>query len=272
MRKIILFLFCLAFVNVKATKTLIPSGNSIQDAINSAISGDTLILADSGEYIGTAITINKAITIISENTRKLPKITTNGFLLQGGKGYYFKLENVEIIGNPAATNKHMITMNQSGDSAIYLKLYNVIGHDFERCVIRMDKATSYVDSVIVDNCYFYNFNKGGWNGFYWRDERVITKYLKITNTTLNGFNEGILRFDGITFKKKIYIDRCTFNDRSTYNATKDANPLINVKGPAGSVFKMTNCIITDIDTITVRAISIDSTVADTIMNCRFFFD
>ncbi len=258
-------------INIHANKIEIPTGSGIQAAIDTATSGDTLILAEGGEYSGS-ITINKSIILKSENAGILPKITTSGIGLQAGKNYYFELEGVEIIGDPGVTNKHMISVLAGGDSAVYLKLKNVVAHDFERTILRFDKATCYINSVIVDNCYFYNNDAGGWNVFYWRDERTITNYLRITNTTIDGFNEGILRFDGTSFVKNIYIDKCTFNNRSTYNATKDANPLFDVNGPDGSIFKMTNCIISDIDSITGHAIAIDATIADTITNCRFFFD
>lgn len=272
MKKIIQTLLCLmAFFPSYATKIVISSGGDIQAAINSAATGDTIVLTDGGIYSG-GIIINKSITLKSENAKILPRVTTSGIGLQGGKGYFFEMSDIEVVGDPSVTNKHMISMLAGGDSVTYLKLSNVVAHDFERTILRMDKATCYVDSVLIDHCHFYKFNGGGWNGFYWRDERVITKYLKISNSTLDGFNEGIIRFDGITFVKKIYIDKCTFNDRNTFNATKDANPLIDVNGPAGSVFKITNCIITDVDSISVPAINIDTEVADTIMNCRFFFD
>lgn len=254
--------------NTKAEVITIPSGSNIQTAIDTATSGDTLILADGGEYTG-GITINKSIIIKSVGASKLPVITTSGIGLDGGMtGYYFELEGIEINGNGA---QHMMSMLAGGDSCSYFKLSNLYVHDFQRTILRMDQATAYVDSVVIDDCHFYNNDAGGWNVLYWRDDRVFTKYLSVTNTTADGFNEGVLRFDG-TFQKKIYIDNCTFNNRNSSSGSPDANPLFDVNGPAGTVFKMTNCIMTDIKHISVPIFGIDSVIADTIINCRFFFD
>ena len=51
------------------------SGGSIQDAINSAAPGDTIVVHD-GDYNG-CITIDKALTVISENGNGFTKITSN---------------------------------------------------------------------------------------------------------------------------------------------------------------------------------------------------
>ena len=121
--------------------------------------------------------------------------------------------------------------------------------------------------MLIDNCHFYNNSGGGYRLMYADKNDCPLRYFKAANSTFDGFDRAFLELDS-DVKKTVIIDRCTINGKT---GEKKANSLFDIHGAEGSVFTVTNSIITLIDTVSM-VWEITDSVVDTIMNCRFFFD
>lgn len=246
-----------------ATEILVPSGKSIQAAIDAAADGDEILLESGGVYFGS-LNITKSITLRAvEDYRTKPLISDGALRFKATKGIEIKVIGIEF----ASTGERYFTRLETGDSIAYLEFKDLNIHGYDRSILRASDEGEFLDSMLTDNCHFYNNSGGGYRLMYADKNDCPLRYFKMVNSTINGFDRALLELDS-DVKKTVIIDRCTIHGKT---GDRKDNALFDIHGAEGSVFKVTNTIITDIDTVSMIWEITDS-VTDSIMNCRFFFD
>ncbi len=246
-----------------AAEVSVPSGKSIQAAIDAAADGDVILLESGGVYMGS-LNITKSITLMAaDGYRTKPIISDGAIRFKATKGINFKVSGIEF----ASAGERYFTRLETGDSIAYLEMKDLLVHGYDRSILRASDSGEYLDSMLIENCHFYNNSGGGYRLIYADKNDCPLRYFKLANTTINGFDRALLELDS-DVKKTVIIDRCTINGKT--GDRKDGS-LFDIHGAEGSVFSVTNSIITAIDTVSM-VWEITESVSDTIMNCRFFFD
>ena len=210
MKKSIFFLLCTLFcatVLHAATIEVFPGSGTLKTAVNSASSGDILVLAD-GEYTESSIKPAVALTIKAADGAKPTLILSSRFEVKAD----FSLQG--------------ITIKTTTDA------------------IRVEKGDALFD-VTIDNCLFLlgGETANSARTFMAKETPDQLKNLTIRNSTFDGGTNGTGRFiylhpgEGIEEPKPIQgtveIDHCTF-----YNSTDTRGVyLANIDG-----CHVTNCI------------------------------
>lgn len=247
-----------------AAEITIPSGDSIQSYIDAAADGDVLILEDGGVYYDGTLTIAKSLTIKAVDGYSVRPIihswATNGVAYgETATGAEVVFKGIEFVSD-SASYLHRI---ETGDSVAYLEMTDIVAHGYDRCLIRASNAGTYIDSVLIDNCHFYDFSGGDYRLFYIDDDGRL-KYFKAVNSTFENFDRTFLQLKSAD-KKTVILDHCNIHRRID---SRD-DDMLEVRGEAGSSLRISNCIITDIRAEKIWDISDDFT--DTIMNV-FYWD
>jgi len=178
--------------------TLIPSGDTIQNYIDAAADGDVLLLESGGIYQSSKLFITKSLTIKAvEGYTVLPLVdisSTDAIKYEGAKGQEVVLKNIEFIsdGKPRYLNRL-----ETGDSLAYLEMTGVVAHGFDRSIIRASDPGIFLDSVLIDNCHFYDFAGSGqdYRLFYFDKSDCPVKYFKAVNSSFIGFNRTFLQLN-----------------------------------------------------------------------------
>lgn len=227
-----------------AEEITIPSGDSIQPVIEAAADGDVLILEDGGVYHDYTLTIDKSLTIKAVDGYTVRPVVhmleTNGIMCEGGKGQKIYLSGIDFASDSARYFVRLAT----GDSIAYLEMKDLVIHDLDRSAIRASDPGIFLDSVLIDNCHFYNFTGDGqeYRFFYIDKDDCPVKYFKMYRSSVVGFNRTILQINSAATKKEVIIDYCNFHGRS---ASRD-DDLFDIDGSEGSTFTMSNSIISSI--------------------------
>lgn len=246
-----------------AAEVLVPSGKSIQAAIDAAADGDVILLESGGVYTGS-LNITKSITLKAADGYRTKPIISDGIpRFKATKGIEVKLSGIEF----ASAGERYFTRLETGDSIAYLEMKDLVVHGYDRSILRASDEGEYLDSMLIDNCHFYNNSGGGYRLIYADKNDCPVLYFKMANSTIDGFDRTLLELDS-DVKKTVIIDRCTINKKT---GDKKDNSLFDIHGAEGTVFTVTNSLITAIDTVSM-VWEITDGVVDSIMNCRFYFD
>ncbi len=269
MKKGLLLLFALLFglqtmFNYgHAEEVLVTSGEDLKSAVESATAGDTLILESGGTYTAGEITVPVSMVIKAEEGAMVkPVVQTAGLIFDGVQDLHLQLSGIEFDGESA--NDYFIRY-ASASSVETLAFHTVDVYGYNRCAVRADVDGSSMGSLLIEDSYFYDFSGGGYRLFYFRDDLCPVDTFAAENSTFDGFNESFLQANSSALKT-VLINNCTINGK----VGDDSNPVFNVDGEAGSSFKITNSVISNMAGNTV--FSIGENVSDTIVNSVFYFD
>lgn len=251
---------CLGHLNVSASVIdVAPGSGTLAAAAAAAVSGDTLVLADGGLYEeGTVLIQGKVLTIMGAPDAAVKPTVVMSQLSIDGADNGVVLSNIRFDSNGGV---YFIDFVSSFVSASYLKLWGVDARGFGRTIIRGNRVEATCDTLMFDNCTFFNFNDG-YRSFH-IDNRLSYSYFSFTNSTVAGFDEAFLWSYSASVKRGV-IDNCTF-----YDMTVGKEAFVRFEGDAGSSFKITDCIFASIDPV-VPLWTLGESVADTISNCVFF--
>ncbi len=252
------------FSSLRSGEIFVESGEDIRAAINSAQSGDVIVLENGGVYevedipnVVTGIDLaDMHLTIKAEDGATIkPEVTLNGFDLDNTDNA-LELRGIRFISNGG---NYFINFVETFQYALYVKVLDCDVEGFPRCAIRGNRGSvSTCDELIFDNCTFYGFDDS-YRFFHFADLLDFTIF-KFTNSTVSGFTEAFLWAYSLSYKE-IDIDNCTFNDLSIVK-----NYFINVDGATGSYIKITDCLFTNFVAGPLWSIW----PADTLEHCRFF--
>jgi len=244
MKKIFtLFVAMILSVGIMYAQTLLPSGGSIQDALDAAASGDVIELESGGIYETHDLKFLKSITLKAVDGASVrPVIYQKGSVAttfgEEPIGADILIEGVEFTTH---ISKYFLRM-EGGDSIASLKLSDVVAHGYAITAIRASNGLIYIDSLSIDNCHFYDFGGNKERLFYLRNAgkgNTVMKQFKMTNSTFSGFDRCFLKYESDDVDCEIIIDQCNIHGRS---ADKD-DDFFDIRGTDGSSFELTNSII-----------------------------
>ncbi|MEO6521343.1 MAG: DUF4957 domain-containing protein [Mucilaginibacter sp.] len=214
---------------VTYTKTL-SAGGDLVGAINAAADGDVIGLNPGTYTLGTSVfTITgKSVSIRStSNNAADTKINVREIDL-AGNGAGLILAGVEINGNYTGTSFGVQFLNLRGLVAVGdptnfadVKLDNCIIHDYTRCLILGNNATTVnthtIKSYIINNCIIYNIDKAGTSTYYNISlEKTLLNSFSITKSTFYNMGTGLFNMGTALAASAIVpvitVDYCTFNN------------------------------------------------------------
>ncbi|MFC2081136.1 cadherin-like beta sandwich domain-containing protein [Bacteroidota bacterium] len=239
----------------------VKSGASIQDAIDGAADGDVIVLTDGGVYEGN-LEIIKSITLKAADGADVRPLVTGRCWFTGAKGIELKIKGIEF--SSGGEERYFIRLNQTPpDSVAYLELTDLVVHGYDRSLIRASDAGQFLDSVLIDNCHFYDFHGSDYRLIYIDGDDCPTRYFKAVNSTFEGFDRNFIQITS-SVKKTVIIDHCNVHRRTDIRD----DDLFDVTGAAGTSFTLSNSIISDIRLDKIW--DLRDNVTDSIMNCYFF--
>ena len=140
-----LFLLGISF----AAEISVPSGKSIQAAIDGAADGDVILLESGGVYAGS-LNITKSIILKAADGYRTRPIISDGILrFNATKGIEVKVSGIEF----ASAGERYFTRLETGDSIAYLEMKDLLVHGYDRSILRASDAGEFLDSMLIDNCH-----------------------------------------------------------------------------------------------------------------------
>ena len=251
-------------INSTNAITLNP-GESIKNTVNTAISGDTIVLdvSNSGEF--NISNLNEANIIVNKNiTLKSSKSSQNAIINLHKVGRAFNITsqgNLTLINITIKNGQSNINGYDDGGALINKGKVTLAG-----CIFTNNRATNDGGAIynlggstlIVKNCTFTN-NKasyttyGGIGGAIYSDENSKTTVTDCTFTNNTAVGGSAIANEG-----KITLARCTFtNNKADYGGTIENFGTLTVK----------NCTFTNNKTHRGGAIDNDGTA--TLTGCTF---
>lgn len=216
--------------NTVTYTTTLSAGADLIGAINAAADGAVIGLNPGAYTLGTSVftMTGKSITIRStSNNPADTKINVRQFEVAGNNaGVTFA--GVEINGNYSGTSlgTYFIVLRgavANGDPANFtdVKIDNCIIHDFTRCVVLGNNATTVntqtINSISINNSIIYNLDKAGTSTYYTMSlEKLLFNNFNITKSTFYSVGAGMFNMSttlaATTVVPTITIDYCTFNN------------------------------------------------------------
>ncbi|MBO8131048.1 MAG: DUF5123 domain-containing protein [Candidatus Marinimicrobia bacterium] len=223
---------------VTAMTYVVPPGEgTLQEALENAVDGDTILLVGGGEYTGSSAGVrNKLVIMPQSGSSERPVIK---FELKMKTGMDLTLIGLEFNGDSTVS----YTLGMDDEDLIFhnIKMFDCYVHDYARCMIRADRSGRVIkgDSVIVDNLIFHD------NWFQTKKYAVFNfkycdlKYLKVTNSTFANIDAYVVRFetDG---RREVLLDHLTINK---FNIGQGKYLFQDTEtDTGGSQWTITNCI------------------------------
>ncbi len=189
----VISLLVLLSVAQAATLTVCQSGCdhvSVQSAMSSASSGDTILISDSGGYQGN-ITINASINLTSNSTTR-PTIFSDSasptILISGSSGA--SVSNMIVIYNGTSSSGSAMTIQSAAGSKIQNNVVNATGSDENHVGLIIISSSS----TTVSGNEIYTTGPGQKNyGVHVKDGSEGNEIINNTVRTMGdgGLNEGV---------------------------------------------------------------------------------
>jgi len=223
--------------------TIIPSGGDIQSYIDAAADGDVLSLASGGVYETGTLDWPKSLTLKAADGATVRPVvyqaSTNAFKFGAEKsGAVVILDGIEF----SSVDSRYFFRLATGDSLSKVIMNDLVVHGYDRCIIRASDAGIFIDSIIIENSYFYDFDGSDYRLFYLDKGDCPVKYFKAANSSFVDFDRTFLQINSPETVKEVIIDQCNIHGRS--DARDD--DLFDIDGGPGSTFTLSNTIISSI--------------------------
>jgi len=203
MKKIFTFFVAvLATASLMAKQTVVAPGEKVMaTAFSAASAGDTLLLQSGTYKESSALTFDKAITLMAE---------------EGAKPF-LKINKI-VISAPAEFNGLEIT--NLGDDYMLRTGGNIDGTFAVKNCFMNSSITAFiylssnsVTNLVIDNCIFGDNTKGQ-GGIVYAEAATVTNFSMTNCTAYNIFGELAVWLQGC---ENAYVDYCTFYECGTRN-------------------------------------------------------
>lgn len=220
------FLASISLSSFAQTKVVINVGDDLITAIANATAGDTLYLKQ-GTHVARYenIDVDKSLVFIGEAGTELPKlyisqfdvysndidITFSGLEISGAT--IDSLTNVEDLGILEAD--YFLNLVASTSALTYgdISVTNCIVRNFERCIVRGDRAAYSVKSFLFDNLIAYDFRGGGDYGPFRLKSKITMESFTISNSTMYNFLNKLIDCQNVVSSPMaVSIVNSTFNN------------------------------------------------------------
>lgn len=282
MKKVTLLLIAclLMLAGFSYAQTTIPDGGDLQAALAAATPGDILELVDGGIYMSDEIILDREITIkAADGAAVRPTIiatgsTTFSFGRVGGTPYGVKLQGIRLA---AHVPRARIFSFGREDTISHIIMSDIVAHDYGAAIIRAAEGgqpqVASLDSLLVENSYFYDF---AWDqresSFYLDRGDIETRYIKLYNSSFDGFFKKFLDCGAQQNKKTVIIDHINVVREDPKSVSRDED-LFEIRGDSGQYSSIT--ITNSIFGHQIGALLFDfsqepTAVIDSMYNCHFF--
>lgn len=223
MKKIYLvfFLLLLGIPALVAQDTIVNVGDKLLEKIEEAADGATIIIKP-GNYKAAwrEIKINKSLTIKGEPGSPKPVVYLKRFDLEG-TDINIHLEGIEFSGatidsltwiedTVTLRGEYLLNLTTNLNSANLLYVNDCIIRNLERSAIRGDRKTYTVDSIVWNDCIFYDYRGGGDYGPFRLKSQITFNAFVVKNSTFHKMlNKLIDCQDIVSYPMEIRVENCT---------------------------------------------------------------
>ena len=247
----------LGIASLKA-QVVVSVGDDLIQKIADADTGATVIIKSGYHKASYAnVRINKDITIVGEEGKPKPKVYIKQIDLQGTdinvsiSGINFSSAVFDSLTNTEDTtnlqDSYFINLPTDFVSANKITVTNCIIHNFDRCVVRGDRAAYSVNDITFDNCIIYDLHGAGDYGLFRFKSSITFGTFTLTNSTCYDFKNSIVNLESQSdLAESITVNQCTFDQMDN---TKDAKALFDIRNNTNASANMTikNCIFGNVN-------------------------
>ena len=211
-----------------AAEIPVADGGDLAAAIESAAAGDVIVLADGGIYECDELVLNKEITIkAAEGALVRPTIIALGATTfsfgRVGTHYGVKLQGIRLA---AHVSRARVFYFGREDSISHLIMSDIVAHDYGASIIRAgeggQEVVASLDSLVVENSYFYNWASDRRESSFYLDRGDIeTRYIKLYNSSFAGFYKKFLDCGAQQNKKTVIIDHINVVREDPQNGSQE---------------------------------------------------
>ena len=262
MKKLFYFLLLLSFALAEThAQVVVNVGDDLIQKIAGADPGSTIIIKSGfhkAQYAG--IKVDKNLTITGEDGKPKPKVyikqidvlgTDVSLTITGidfSSAVFDSLTNTEDITN--IQDSYFINLTTDLVSASDISVSNCVIHNFDRCVVRGDRAAYTVDNFTFDNCIIYDVHGAGDYGLFRFKSNITFGTFTLTKSTVYNFKNSIVNLESVTdMPESITVNQCTFDQMDN---TKDGKSLFDIRKNANATAQMSikNCIFGNVNKTT----------------------
>lgn len=209
-------------INTSA-QTVVEVGDDLFATIENAEDG-TEIIVKSGSHKAAHNTINiidKSLTIRGEEGTPKPKVYIKSISVSG-TDISLILEGIEFSGatydsltgvedTVALTGEYVVNLTTDFTSGTDIIIRDCTVRNFERSVIRGDRADNYVNNILVDDCIIFDLRGGGSYGPFRLKSKITFDDFTIQNSTFHHIQGTLIDCkDMVSFPANILVKNCTF--------------------------------------------------------------
>ncbi len=216
------FLTLLGFIELNAQIT-VEVGDDLLAVVEGADDGSEIIIK-SGSHEAAYNTINiveKSLTIKGEEGAPKPKVYIKSFSV-AGTDISLTLEGIEFSGATydslvgiedtiTLKGEYLINLTDAFDSGNNIIIRNCIVRNFQKSVIRGDRAENHVNNILVDDCIIFDFRGGSSYGPFRLKSRITFDEFTIQNSTFHHIQGPLINCqDMIVYPANLEVNHCTF--------------------------------------------------------------
>ena len=276
--------------SAQAQNITVPLDGSIPLAADTAADGAVITIAQGIHISDSVININnKSLTFIGEEGDTIPLVLQAAFQLLGEKAN-LKLVGLELSGAAADSvgeelvenledvEDYFINHESSLLAADSIVIRDCQVRNYQRALVRADRAVHTVGSYVIDNCIFTDKRHDSYPNFRFK-KNIDLGSLTITNSTFYSMFRQFIDISGNdAATTQALVRNCTFNDVGGY-ATK-VDHFIDFKSESASL-TLQNCIfglyknidaLSDPDTVFTGKFDMEEAAYFEIVACAFDSD
>ncbi|UCG27729.1 MAG: DUF4957 domain-containing protein, partial [Bacteroidales bacterium] len=167
------------------------------------------------------IVIDKSLTIKGEEGQPRPVVYLKRFDL-AGTDINVHLEGIEFSGATVDSltwiedtvtlrGEYLLNLTTDLNSANVLSVKNCIIRNLTRSALRGDRKAYTVDTIMWDDCIFYDYRGGGDYGPFRTKSQITFNTFIVQNSTFHKMlNKLIDCQDIVSYPMKIFVENCTF--------------------------------------------------------------
>ncbi len=228
MKKLISTFFTLTllgFLNLNA-QIIVEVGDDLLAIIEGADDGSEIIIK-SGSHKAAYNTINiveKSLTIKGEEGAPKPKVYIKSFSVSSlpETEISLTLEGIEFSGatydsligiedTVTLRGEYLINLTSDFESGNDIILRDCIVRNFQKSVIRGDRAENHVNNILVDDCIIFDLRGGSSYGPFRLKSNITFDDFTIQNSTFHHIQGPLIDCkDMISYPAVVEVNHCTF--------------------------------------------------------------
>jgi hypothetical protein len=219
---VLLVFFLTGFLNIGA-QTIIEEGDDLLATVEAAEDG-TEIIIQPGVYKASYNTINiddKSLVIRGAEDSPKPIVYLKSFSLSG-TDISLTLQGIEFSGadfdsligiedTVTLKGEYLINLKDTFHSGNDIIIRDCIIRNFQKSVIRGDRADNHVNNILVDDCIIFDLRGGSSYGPFRLKSHITFDDFTIQNSTFHHIQGSLVDCkDMVPYPAVVEINHCTF--------------------------------------------------------------